>query len=72
MSYGLYIVHRRNGGRFPIGSYWRLFDDGFERCKIKQENGRVTIVGYEGIIIPESELKPFVVRVQKKGLDKRW
>lgn len=67
----LFVIWRRNPLRIPHGTFYRLFDDGFERCVMKYENGRHKIMRYEGIVVPEELLRPYLMRVQKRGVDEQ-
>lgn len=65
----LYVVVRRNK-YFRPGTFLELFEDGFQKVRFKTEGHRLHILGHEGIVLPESELRPFVMKVLKRGLDK--
>ena len=66
----LYKVWRKNP-YFPMGTIYRKFDDGVEKCVMREKNGRQEIVGYVGMVIPFDEIEPFVIRIQKTGIDRR-
>ena len=61
----------RNNPYFPRNAVYRLFDDGFERCIMKDSNGRQEVVGYTGLVVPYASLAPFAIRIQKAKLDTR-
>jgi hypothetical protein len=67
----LYKVWRKNDGGFKLGDIYRKFDDGFEKVVMEWENGRGSIVGYTGLVIPLETLMPYVIRIQKGGVDER-
>ena len=54
-----------------MNAMYRKFDDGCERCLTKNVNGREELVGYTGLVIPWRDLEPFVIAIQKGGLDTR-
>ena len=64
----LYKVWRKND-RFTLGDIYRAFDDGCEKCIMEYQNGRQQIVGYTGLVVPFSELEPFVIAIKKNGFD---
>lgn len=66
----LYVVSQPNPLGLKRGDFYRLFDDGFERCVMKVIDGRAKIIGYEGLIIPYRTMREFVTRVQTGGYDK--
>lgn len=66
----LYVVSQPNPYGIPTGTFYRLFDDGFEKCVMQVEDGRAKIVGYEGLVYPYRTLREYVTRVQRGGYDK--
>lgn len=65
----LFIVWRSNPF-FRRNTIYRKFDHGCE--KVVFNEARSAIVGYEGLIVPFSELEPFVIAVQPhKKVDER-
>ena len=64
----LFTVTKKNPF-WPLGSWVQRFSDGVEKCIVGTEKGRMTIDGYEGLIIPYNECESFLMRVQIHGLD---
>ena len=64
----LYKVWRKNP-YFPMNAVYRKFDDGFERCIMRDDNGRQEVIGYTGLVISYESLSPFVIGIQKTGID---
>lgn len=52
-----------------VGSRVQRFTDGCEKVVVGQEDGRMTIDGYEGLVIPYVECEEFLMRIQIHGLD---
>ena len=65
----LWVAIKRNAYVKP-GTYLELFEDGFQKAMVKQVGNRLEVTGNAGLILPERELKPFVMRVLNRGLDK--
>ena len=65
----LFVVRKRNPYLSP-GTWVECFDDGCQKAKVETQNNRMKIVGHEGLLIPESLLRPFMMRPIKHGLDK--
>jgi hypothetical protein len=65
----LFIVHKRNPF-FRPGTWVELFDEGFQKAVVQQQGNRAEVLRNEGIVIPAESLRPYVIRVQKRGLDK--
>jgi hypothetical protein len=38
---------------------------------MKYEDGRQSIVGYEGIVVPYDSIAPYVIAIMNNGLDSR-
>lgn len=68
----LYVITKQNGlgNGFRPGTWVECFDDGCQRCKVETVDNRLRVVGHEGLIMPLSELRPFMMRPLKRGLDK--
>ena len=66
----LYKIWRKNP-YFPLNAVYRLFDDGFERCIMRDSNGRQEVVGYTGLVVPYEALASYAIRIQKAKLDTR-
>jgi hypothetical protein len=66
---GLYFVCKPNPWRYPIGMWFRRFADGYERCIVESPDGRLNVIGYEGIVIPHSAIGPYLQKVRKWGVD---
>ncbi len=54
---------------WPAGTYVERDLDGVQKCVVGQAEGRMTIDGKEGFVIPYSECEFCLMRVQKRGLD---
>ena len=65
----LYAVVKRNPYWRP-GSFVESFDDGVQKVRFVRENNRLRIIGHEGLILPMNEVRPFLMRVLTRGLDK--
>lgn len=70
MSARLFTVWIKNDIA-PLGTYYRLSDDGFEKCNVRTKNGRIEVAGYSGIILPHDLLEPYVIGVMRNGVDVR-
>lgn len=66
---GMYFIDRPNPFGFPTNTYFRRFDDGFERCIVASDSGKLEVLAYEGMVIPHQTLGPYLQRIQKFGLD---
>ena len=65
----LYAVVRRNP-YWRTGSWVERHDQGVQKVRIKTVNGRLEVIGHEGILLPFSAVEEYIFRVQKFGLDK--
>jgi len=66
----LYIVHKRNP-YFPTGTWVESFDSDCQKALITtDENNRVRVTGHEGLLIPLKEVRPFMIKTVKNGIDK--
>jgi len=54
---------------FPVGTFLEEFDGVMQKVKTATENGRIKLGGYEGIVIPVRTMKPYTIRIQKRGFD---
>lgn len=61
-----YIVHKANP-YFKNGLILELFTDGFMEA-VLDSTGK--LIGNRGLMLPEIKVKPFVMRMLTKGLDK--
>ena len=66
---GLYFICKPNPWGYRHGTWFRRFADGYERCITTQDHGRLSVIGYEGLVIPHSSLGPFLQKVMSRGLD---
>ena len=64
----LYTVRHPNPF-WHLGSYVERFEDGVEKCIVGQENGRMTVDGHEGLVIPFADCEEFLMQVRVRGLD---
>ena len=65
----LYIV-ARDGGPWPRNTYVEEDEDGMlQAVNTYDEGGRVGLGGYKGLVVPLSAVRPFVIRIQKGGVD---
>jgi hypothetical protein len=65
----LYIV-ACEGGPWPRNTYVEEDSDGMvQAVSTYDEGGRLGLGGYEGLVVPLSSVRPFLIRVQKGGLD---
>lgn len=64
-----YMVHKRNP-YFPCGTVLELFTDGFQEAVFTMVGHRMRCTGNKGIIMPEIKVKPFCMKMLRKGLDK--
>jgi len=66
---GLYMVTKKNP-YWPTNTFVRRFDDGYERCVVDSDRGRLEILGYTGVVLPPSTgVGQFLTKIQKQGLD---
>jgi len=64
----LYTVIKPN--RFhPVGTFLEQVEGGLQKVRTRQENGRLVLGGYTGLVLPFKMLRPFILRIQKRGLD---
>lgn len=65
----LYIVIR-DGGPWPRNTYVEEDADGFvQATRMHDEDGRARPGGYYGVMLPLSSVRPYVLRIQRGGLD---
>jgi len=64
-----YMVHKRNP-YFRTGTQIELFTHGFEACLTEVKNNIVTVIGNTGFIYPEADVKPYCIKMLRKGFDK--
>ncbi len=64
----LYIVNKRNPF-FKNGTVIELFEDGFQECEMGVEDNRMSCKGHTGLIKPEREVKPYCIRILRRGFD---
>ena len=64
-----YMVHKKNP-YFKQGTMIELFTDGFQECVTEVVDNRVKVVGNKGLFMPEREVKPYCMKILKRGLDK--
>jgi hypothetical protein len=55
---------------FKVGVFLEEFDGVMQEVKTANENGRLKLGGYTGLVIPAWQIKPYTVRIQKRGLDR--
>lgn len=65
----LYIV-ARDGAPWPRNTYVEEDESGFlQAVRTYDADGRVGLGGYHGVVLPLSAVRPFVIRIQKGGVD---
>ena len=66
----LYIV-AKDGGPWPRNTYVEEDGNGFLQAVRTYDdgNGRVGLGGYQGVVLPLSAVRPYVIRIQKGGVD---
>jgi len=66
----LYIVSKANP-YFRNGEILELLEDGFQRCVLVKNplTGREEPRNHEGLIMPEEDIMPFVIKMLNKGFD---
>lgn len=65
----LYVVVKRN----PFvkqNAYYEKFDDGWQQAIVEQIKNRINVIGNKGFMLPDKMVKPFVMRILTRGLDK--
>lgn len=65
----LYIVRKANP-YYPTGTWVECFEQGCQKAVVKTVNNRLEVVDNEGILLPLQQLKPFLMKPAKWGLDK--
>ena len=66
----LYAVVKKNPF-VKSGTYYEHFEDGWQKAIIEMKDNRMHVVGNEGFVLPDKMVKPFVMRILSKGLDKK-
>jgi hypothetical protein len=67
---GLYYIFKPNPWGYRVGTWFRRFADGYEKAITEQrDDGRLGIIGYEGLILPHSAVGPYLRKVLKHGFD---
>jgi hypothetical protein len=65
----LYIV-ATEGSPWPRNTYVEEGGDGMvQAVSTYDEGGRLGLGGYRGLVVPLSSVRPFLIRVQKGGVD---
>jgi len=64
----LFTVRHKNPF-WPLGTFVEKFSDGVEKCIVGNFEGRMTIDGHEGLVIPFAECESFLMQVRSRGLD---
>lgn len=65
----LYIVRKRNP-YYPVGTWIECFEQGCRRVRVETVNRQLEVVADEGLLLPEKDLRPFMIKPMKRGLDK--
>jgi hypothetical protein len=63
----LWVIHRAND-RFRQGTYFEESDWGVQEAVIAQKGNQITVEDTKGFILPVDEIKPYAIRIQKRGL----
>ncbi len=58
------------GNRWKPGTIFEEFDDGVQECQMEQEGSRLGVRKHVGFIMPYSEIEPYVMRMNRRGLDR--
>jgi len=66
----LYIVHEKNPYRIKHGTFMESFGNECIKAEIRMEGNRAVVNRNVGLWIPLSEMRPFMMRVQRSGVDK--
>lgn len=65
----LYIV-ATEGAPWPRNTYVEEDGDGMvQAVSTYDEGGRLGLGGYRGFVVPLSSVRPFLIRIQKGGVD---
>lgn len=65
----LYIV-AKDGGPWPRNTYVEEDDEGLlQAVRVRDVGGRADPAGYMGFVVPMSAARPFIIRIQRGGLD---
>lgn len=64
----LYIV-AKDGGPWMPGTYVEENDGMLQAVRVRDRGGRLEPGGYMGFVIPMAAARPYVIRIQKTGLD---
>jgi hypothetical protein len=66
----LYIVIK-DGGPWPRNTYVEEDPETgmLQAVRVRQEGSRIRPTGYMGFVIPMSSARPYIIRIQKGGLD---
>jgi len=62
----LYICYKKNPW-IKQGAIYELFEDGFQEVQLDLTGKPI---GNKGIILPEADIKPYVIKMLNKGFDK--
>lgn len=65
----LFIVTQKNPF-IPLRQFVAKMDDGYEKVLVESPQGRLKVIGHEGLVYPHSALSPFLTKVQVQGLDR--
>lgn len=66
----LYVVGV-SGGPWPKNTYVEEGGDGMVQAVYHRDDGtgRLEVGGYKGLMLPMSSVRPYLIRIQKGGLD---
>ncbi len=65
----LFVVVKPNP-YFKLRTFVEEFDDGVQEAVMYQDGNRASAVNHKGLIFPMHQVRPFLMRVQSRGLDK--
>lgn len=65
----LYAVVKRNPF-VKLNAYYEKFDEGWQQAVVEQVGNRINVIGNKGFMLPDKMVKPFVMRILTRGLDK--
>lgn len=70
---GLYVVISPDCPYWEKGTFVEDGDDGcMQAVEVVMEEGRMVPMGYMGLCVPEGPVRPYLMKVQRRGLDKSW
>lgn len=66
-----FVIHKND--YFPRGTYLEEVEPGMvQKVNMVQEGNRYIPMTNDGIVVPLKNVREVCLRIQKRGLDKRW